>query len=212
MMAILGRWVIAAALLAPAAPAAATLPEPIDFAVYRDGAEIGHHRVRFDGAGDVLEVDIDIRLEVGLGFITLYRYDHRNSEVWRDGAFVGFTSRTDDNGDWDVTRAEVLGDTMVVDGPEAAPGPIAPAAPTTYWNRDWTVGARAMVDTQTGRLLAVAVAPVGRETVATADGPVQAERYRMSGDLELDIWYDDAGRWVKLAFELGGADFEYVLR
>lgn len=205
-------FAVALALAVPAARAGAVVTEPLDFAVYRDGAEIGHHRIAFTRDGDVLEVAIDIRLEVGLGFITLYRYHHRNSETWREGGLVGFVSRTDDNGDWDQASARVTGGTMTVAGPEAAAAPVPFAAPTTYWHRDLTVAARTLVDTQTGRLLAVNVTPVGDETVETADGPVPARRYRMTGDLELDVWYDATGRWVKLAFELGGADFEYVLR
>ena len=41
----------------------------------------------------------------------------------------------------------------------------------------------------------------GSETVMTENGPVTATRYRYSGELETEVWYDDAGRWVKLRFK-----------
>jgi hypothetical protein len=35
----------------------------------------------------------------------------------------------------------------------------------------------------------------------TGNGPVTATRYRYSGELETEAWYDDAGRRVKLRFK-----------
>ena len=28
---------------------------------------------------------------------------------------------------------------------------------------------------------------------------VEAQKYRMSGDLERELWYDDAGNWLQIA-------------
>ena len=40
-----------------------------------------------------------------------------------------------------------------------------------------------------------------------------ATRYAYSGDLKADVWYDDAGRWVKLRFRgRDGSVIEYVCR
>jgi hypothetical protein len=33
----------------------------------------------------------------------------------------------------------------------------------------------------------------------------------MVSDIDVDGWYDDQGRWVKLAFEARGQQIEYVL-
>ena len=43
---------------------AAPLPENIDFKVYRDGDEIGHHRVTFSRDGEAIIADVDIELAV----------------------------------------------------------------------------------------------------------------------------------------------------
>jgi len=45
---------------------------------------------------------------------------------------------------------------------------------------------------------------LGVETLNIGGAPVQAYRFRLSGKLSIDIWYTDAGRWVKTEFSRGG--------
>ena len=53
-----------------------------------------------------------------------------------------------------------------------------------------------------------------REAVTTASGAtVQATRYRYTGELRMDQWFDDRGRWVKAAFPaFDGSMIEYILQ
>ena len=104
-----GRWArrrgVAAAFvllaLACAAPLWAAIPPDgqISFAVLRDGSRMGSHSLAFRQEGDELHVEVDILLEVNLAFITLFRYRHRNHEVWVDGRLAAIETETDDDGD-----------------------------------------------------------------------------------------------------------------
>ena len=87
---------------------------------------------------------------------------------------------------------------------------LAPAGilPTSYWHPR-TVEQRRLLDSQHGRVLEVNPAFLGRETLA---GDMAARRYRLSGDLDLDLWYSDSGEWLKTAFEARGAEVSYALR
>ena len=40
----------------------------------------------------------------------------------------------------------------------------------------------------------------GRETIRTANASINSTHYRYSGDLVMDQWFDDAGRWAKTSF------------
>lgn len=205
-----------AAAAAASPPALAAVPEDgqLEFRVLRNGSDIGFHRLEFRERGEKLEVDIDIELQIGLGFITLFRYDHDNLEVWRDGELVAFESRTDNDGEDLAVRASVEGERMVIEG-NAIDGSrkVAPlAVPTTYWNPDQLQRATTLVDTQTGELLDVTVTPLGAERITVRGQEIDATRYRVEGDLKVDLWYDAADHWVKMQFRLQGADFEYVLR
>ena len=54
---------------------------------------------------------------------------------------------------------------------------------------------------------------LGRETIRTASSSIDATRYRYTGDLVMDQWFDDAGRWVKTSFTASdGSTVEYVLK
>lgn len=168
------------------------------FAVFRDGSEIGYHVLSFVQDGERLTVDIDIELRVRFAFITAYRYEHHNREEWQGGALSGFQSRTNDNGTRHTVKAEREGDELIVrgsDGRTAAPGDMLP---TTYWHRNFMHRNR-WIDTQNGRIVASEVEAVGVEQIEAAGQTVEAERFAIRGDLDVDLWYHDE-RWVKLGF------------
>jgi len=204
------------AVIAPAMAIDPSLPESHAsrevrvFDVLRDGDSIGKHRielVRQDGRTEVL---VDVKLEVGLGPIVLYRYEQTNREVWQDGRFVSFHSVTNDDGDdWNVEAdAGQNGITVSVNGgsPELVPARVA----TTYWNKA-TVEQPLLVGTQEGKPLSVTSTRVGTQRIVAEGREIDAMKYEMRGDLDIDLWYDENGRWVKLAFEYEGSQFDYVL-
>lgn len=200
---------LAAGILALAAPLLAAPAGDIAFAVYRDGALLGRHDVRFRREGDDLHVDIEIELEVKLAFLTLFRYSHRNHEIWRDGRLVSIETRTDDDGEAYRVTGRATADGFLVEGARGLRLLPAEVIPTSYWNPA-TVRQTALLDTQSGRLLEVALRDAGPETVLLDDGGVPARRYRMTGDLTLDLWYSAEGEWMRIAFEARGATVDYT--
>ncbi len=180
-----------------AAPRPGAGSEPVvEFAVLRNGWEIGRHRLRFSRADDTLSCDIDVDLAVGFGPLTFYRYRHENSERWRNGRFESFRSRTDDNGTRFTVRAVRTSDGIAVEGADGAYLAPAEAWPTTYWYPGF-LDREVWVDTQFGRLRRARVVPAGEGVVTVAGRPSPARRVRLEGDLALELWYRD-GRWVGL--------------
>jgi hypothetical protein len=55
---------------------------------------------------------------------------------------------------------------------------------------------------------------MGREPVKTATGAtIEATRYHYTGDIRMDQWFDDRGRWVKGMFAApDGSTIDYVLQ
>jgi hypothetical protein len=68
-----------------------------------------------------------------------------------------------------------------------------------------------LLSTEDGEILNVKVVNKGRETIKAGNKTIEANRYLMDSALDVDLWYDDDGRWVKLAFEARGQQIEYVL-
>ena len=220
MMSIFGQILpirIAAGLLGAAAvgllsasPLLAEFPgaKPIDFKVFRDGQPLGHHKVSFRRMGEELHVEIDIELEVKIAFVTLFRYSHQNREVWRDGRLVAIDTKTDDDGEayWLSGRATDAG--LEIEGSSGRVLAPADIMPTSYWNPG-TIGQSRLLDTQKGRLIDVEIAPVGPEKITMAGERIEAQRYKVDGDLTLDLWYTPDGDWAKTKFSARGADVIY---
>jgi hypothetical protein len=180
------------------------------FDVYREGDRIGTHELRLRQDGDRIEADIHIDLAVKFAFLTAYRYEHRNREVYEGDRLVSMRSRTNNNGEKlkvDVTRE---GDALVVDGKAGTQRVAGDLIPTTYW-QPRSVRRTSWIDSQNGRVVESDVTNLGSERIRYEGREVPADRFRLSGDLDLDLWYGPEG-WAKLAFEVQGSRISYRRR
>ncbi len=208
----LRQYLAAGAVLAPlAAFSAAAIPsaERIAFEIRRDGAAIGSHDIVFERHGDALHVAIDIEIEIRFAFITLFRYRHRNREVWRDGRLVALDSTTDDDGRRHRVRVRATAAGLRVEGTDGSFLAPPDTLPTSYWNPE-TVARDRLLDTQHGRMVDIRITPAGQEPVTIDGAAVPSRKYRMSGDLELELWYTPEGRLASIAFEARGATVRYA--
>lgn len=211
MKPVLFAAALGGSLLVGGVAASALTAAALPFRVDMGGSPIGEHSVRFEQRGDELHAFVDIKFDVGLAFITLYEYEHSNHEVWRDGRLISIDTRTNDDGEAYTVKGEATADGFRVVGSEGELLLPADILPSSYWNPS-TLSAATLLDTQKGRILDARFAALGADRVTPqAGGSVDACRFRMTGDLDLDVWYDDQGRWVKMAFSFGGNDFEYQL-
>lgn len=202
------------------------------FAAYRNGQKIGSHALAFaiNGADCTITTSIDFAVRA-LGFV-VYRYRHLCRETWSSARFTALASQTDDDGVTCAVEAHAGNGGLAVrtraskaivktsgDGDEALqPGgwlskQLPPGLmPSTHWNIE-QVRQSALLNSQTGKLAAVAIAPGARETVRTAGGSLPASRYTYSGDVRMTQWFDDRGRWVKSSFQVfDGSTIEYILQ
>jgi hypothetical protein len=206
---ILGGVALAAM---PVFPLGAALPIPagnrLGFDILRKGAKLGTHVLTFEPGGSGLTVHIAVELTYKLLGVTLYHYRHRATEVWSGDQVTAIDCRTDDNGSpYQVTgRREAGGFAVTGTG---TPRYIAPAdaLPATHWNRRELDGP--WINTQNGHLIRPKITPQGVTSIPTANGgSIPARHYALSGEVQLDIFYDDRG-WAGLSFVKGGAPIVY---
>ena len=192
--------------------AAARYDGPIVFDVRRNGDSVGEHTVTFRQDGDDLIAETTFDIAIRFAFITVYRYSHRSTEVWRDGQLQALTAWTDDDGE--VGQVEIArdGDVIAVRYPDGSDATAAHLFPTTHWNAS-VLGADRVFNTLTGNANKVEIVPGPMETIVTGAGEREARRYAYTGQLQNEVWYDDAGRWVKMRFTAkGGSVIEYECR
>ena len=208
-VAVAGGAALAATVLTAPLGAAVPPSRDIAFAIVRDSDPIGQHSVRFERNGEDLIVTIDIDIAVDFGPITLFRYEHENREVWRDGRLVALDTWTNDDGSEFSVTARATPDGLQVEGAEGSFLAPADIIPTSYWNPA-TVDQDRLLDTQYGRLVDVTIQPQGEEAIAAGSATVEARRYLVSGSLDMSLWYTERGEWARITFDARGAEVDYV--
>ncbi len=198
------RGLLAGAAAVIGSPAYAGLPVPsadkLAFRLICHGGPIGTHTMTFHRDGDALTVDIAVDVLVKFGPIPFVRYTHRNQELWRRDRLVGFTSQTYRNGTKMHALAQRTDSGVAVDGSGTSPY-IAPdnALATTHWNSRMLRGP--MIGTQDGMLVHPAVSLQPDDKIRLASGEeIPARHYRLSGDLNLELWYDHNDTWASMRF------------
>ena len=183
----------------------------IRFEVLRQGKPFGFHQVSFgrDAEGR-LTARTEVDLKAGLGPVTFFRYRLDATEVWQDGQLVSLKGEVKDDGNKGSVTARRVGDALAVKGTVYDGAAPAGILPPSHWNPG-QANATQLLSTEDGEIIDVSVSERGRETVMVAGEPVEATRYLMDSDIDVDLWYDDAGRWVKLSFTARGQEIEYVL-
>lgn len=171
--------------------------------------EIGTHSLTFSRNGADLVVDVALRIKVKVLFITAHSVVADRRETWRDGAFSGYRSHTDENGDlFDVT-ARSEGGRLNIEGPGGRGEAAGPVFPTNPWHPG-IAHAAMLMDTKTGELLKVSVAAAGEEDLTIAGRTVKAKKLAISGDTEREVWFDGDGNMLQFRFPRDGETLTFT--
>lgn len=201
------------------------------FTVLRNGQEIGRHTLRFESKDGLRTVTIAIDYDVKLLGVSAYRYSHRSREVWKGDLLQSLSARSEENGRKFAVNAQHKGDGLHVErevpaatnpadsafqgfGPASVSVETVPAGimPTSNWNLRQTTQST-LLNTHYGTLYNTRIVPAGRDRVRTSSGTIEANRFTYSGDIRMDQWFDDRGRWVHAAFTaFDGSRIEYILQ
>ena len=183
----------------------------LQFTVARDGEPIGTHNYRFAKNAERTTVHIRTEIDYRFLFLPLYRFRHTSKEVWSGGKLTELFSRTDDNGESIRIEAHANGKGLVVNGLDgeyrAGPGVV----PSSLWNVD-VVRANELLSTIRGELLKTDSEFLGEEVLTLNGRQVPTRRYRLTGQLERNVWYDrDSQVLVRVKFKASdGSWVEYV--
>lgn len=185
-------------------------PQDLSLTVLRDGDPIGTQKYSFSKDGDKVMVNSSMHTQVKKLGITVYRHDFDGQEVWQNGQLVSFKSKTHDNGDdWDLAMQK-QGDALQVNCNGQTTTVPADAMIVSLWNKD-VLQKNELLSSLNGKPYKnLAVRDAGQEMITIKGQSVPAQHYVMTGDLERDLWYDQDGRLLKVAFDKNGSKIEYV--
>ena len=173
--------------------------------------DVGRHVITFVCQGDDLVVETRVEGKIRVLAIPIFKREATYREVWRDHRLMAFDSHFVDNGEVYEVKARADGDHTVIEGRRGrieAPATVVSNHPWNYAVLDRTL----LFDTQRGRLQKVRVTAAGTETITVAGRATQARKYIVTGDLERELWYDEAGNWLQSRLEHDGAKITLTRR
>ena len=129
--------------------------------------------------------------------------------VATSGSLVSIETTTNNNGEELFVRGQAVEGGFQVETKEGTQLLSTDIVPTSYWNPRTLQGGE-LLNTQSGEISKVNMIKRGQDALNIAGRQIAAQRYRMYGDLELDLWYAPDNEWVKIAFEIDGTKVEYV--
>jgi hypothetical protein len=176
----------------------------LNFNVFLDDREIGFQRFTVTPTAEGTRIDTEARFEVKFLRITAFAYDHRNTELWRDGCLQAITARTDSNGKQQVVNGRDRGSAFVVATAEGEQRLGDCVASFAYWDRNLLLQRQRLLNSQTGEYTPVRIDRLGQGQVRIPEREVTVQRYAIRGQgIDISLAYTvDGGEWVSLDSKL----------
>ena len=174
------------------------------FRVSLNDKEIGSQRFQLRSEDGLTRLETEAQFDVKILLATIYRYEHRNVEIWEDGCLVGIESSTDANGDpffVSGRRQEGFFAVEATTGAERLPECVMTFA---YWNPRFLESPR-LLNTQNGEYVEVEVSEPVPDQRRVRGRLVPALRYRLTaGDIDMKLWYSLEDDWLGLESKTQG--------
>ncbi len=202
----------ASAAQAGAQVLAARYGDTAHYAITRKGKRIGTHTLDFARTNDLLEVNVTSKIRVTVLKIPVFSFDYRATEKWQGDELISVIATTTENSTTTRVQLQSTADRSVVTLPD---GRTTTVPRVRHASNHWYAGvinATTLFNTINGKTSRITVAPVADEYLTIGPETVKTNRYRYSGNINADIWFDTNGRWIKLAFKgEDGSNIEYRL-
>lgn len=173
--------------------------EKIVFDVIRKDDKVGTHEVTFTRDGDDIIATSRFEVSIKVLIVPVYSYLYTSTERWRNGKLISLSAETNDNGDLSELKVSRANGKLVLTGSGGDLTADGGLYPTTHWNSG-VIGSTEVINTITGKINAVTMENRGVKSITTNTGKRPATHFAYQGDLSTEVWYDSAGKWVKMRF------------
>ena len=170
-----------------------------EFEVFVQDKQIGTNQVRItetdDGATTVKQ-DVAVKCDL---LVYVYRYELHGRETWRGNQLINVDNQGVDNGTPVSVRAKVDSQrsSIEISGKAATKGPVL-AMTTNFWRCPTIKSARlSFLDVDKGTVVTATLENLGADQVTCGGEKASCTHYRMKGDVNAELWFDDRGRLVR---------------
>jgi hypothetical protein len=171
-----------------------------EFKIYVDGKERGSFRMRVREHADGSEV-MSGEAEIALNFVVYsYRYNSRGWEKWKDGRVQQLENVADYNGKRYTVKAVAHENVLKVNANGQDRSLPPEAWLTSYWRlpaAKYRNRALPLLDSDKGRDLRAELKFLGTQPLNVEGSMQNCDHYRVSGDVQVELWYDSQDRMVR---------------
>lgn len=175
-----------------------------DFRVWLDDKEIGRHEFVLSESENGQRLTTQAEFKYKLLFMTLYDYQHENTELWLDGCLQSLESQTNANGDLYRVSGLQQADEFLVQSNDVQ-AQLPPCVKSfAYWDRSFLT-AEKLLNSQDGEYLEVDVSEPLQELLMVRGESIPATRYQLeAGQLKIRVWYSADDEWLALESDAKG--------
>ena len=146
----------------------------------------------------------------------MYEYSHQNIEFWKNNSLQKLQTNTDKNGEFLNCNFDKIDDVYQIDGSSGEKLIKNSLIPTSYWNKKIVENKfLTALNTQDCSYLNFTISYIGQGLIY--NNSLLADHFKLIGkessgeDVDIDLWYDEKNRWVKMIFVKDGSKIEYIL-
>lgn len=172
---------------------------------------IGYSNVNIKRNGSQVVARTEVQIKVKLLGLELFDYTLKSEEIWRNKTLFSLDSEVFTGGKREFAKVRrVKQNSFEISGSEFK-GAISGNPGTTSYYTPHFLKRNVWISTQNGKPLYVDVNRVGLKMINTPNGSLEAIKWSITGDLELDLFYDKNDEWVGSEFKAGGSKAQFVL-
>jgi len=198
----------------PTSKASSLYVSEATYRIERKGKTVGKHTVKVwpaaSNTGEDFSVSVKSNIRITILKVPVFKLEFKSAEQWKNGTLQSISATTLQNDETTTVSATKTesGYTLMNNGETTQIS--TPIFTSNHWHAG-VIGSDQIFNTLTGNLNKVEIASLGVETLDLPGGKKQATKFRYSGELQIDAWYGEDGRWLQLAFKgSDGSEIKYI--
>ena len=194
----------------------------LEYELFRNNKSIGYHKYDFMRESNILTIKSEVSFNIRKLGVDLYKYYAESEEIYKDGKFFQFSSKTNQNKKEKYVniKLDTKENKLIIDGSSYKGSALVNSIVGTWWNHE-IVKTKQQISAISGRIIEQTVTFIGKEQIKVGNKSFNALHFNFkssdeslpdSKKLNTDIWYDeDTFLWIKASFDKTGY-WEYRLK
>ncbi len=171
---------------------------------------IGTLFVELKQTGDTIEAKSSRHIQVKVLGVTVYRDTSHLVQSLKAGKLQSLNRETDENGTKSALSITLDGGALVAKADGQQWQLDADLLPTSSWNRA-VLDRDKLIDTKSGKEISVTTESKGTTEIAAGGKRFEANHYSQRGGVNRELWFDDAGVFVRQQMERDDATITITL-